>query len=109
MSRRNDLDKDTRRFFEGVLLALAATVFVIALCLMAWAASADPLPASVYVTERHYELGARVYECWLDSANYGPIGTGYGLIVECHSDIDGIFKNGFETQAPIVVNMAQRP
>lgn len=93
--RRTGIDKDVRNWTYCVLVSITLGIFLLA-CVLAFVAQAGELPASVLVTERNYTQGVLVHECWLDTAHYGAIGTGYGLIVECHSDIDGLFKNGFE-------------
>lgn len=97
MNDRRRKGNEGNRFIEGCLLALACLVFILAmLFFFALTLTAGTLPASVYVTRSDYHRGQVVTECWLDNANYGAVGSGYGLIVDCHSDIDGIFTNGFD-------------
>ncbi len=50
-------------------------------------------PISVDVHRTDYTEGAQVFQCYLtEAAAY----NGTVLVVDCHSDLDGLFHNGFD-------------
>lgn len=95
--RRHMLDGGTRRFVEGCGVALLVAAFVAGVLLLVGSLQAQTLPASVQVTNHRYVGGPQVIDCWLDGWQYAALpGGGYALIVTCHDDIGGIFRDGFE-------------
>lgn len=85
----------TRRLNQwGLMLGVAGLLVSLwALCDFAWAQSAPPL---VSIERADAVYGPQHIECWLD---YSPAAFQYAgavMLIDCHSDVDVIFRNSFE-------------
>mgnify|MGYP006909078187 CR=1 FL=1 len=74
-------------------LALGVALLLVslwALCDFAWAQASAPALVSIDRADAVY--GPQHYECWLTHFQYNyPT-----MVIDCHSDIDAIFGNGFD-------------
>lgn len=100
--QRVRLDADTRAFFEGALLAVAA-------CLGLLTCGVALAQFDVSLLVHQYEGGAHetTLTCWRGWWAYGDVdGAGPALLVECHDTVEGLFKDGFEASTPSPATVA---
>ena len=80
---------------------LGVTLMTALLLLSVWTlvdfAQAQTAPALVSIDRFDAVYGPQHVECWLTHFQY----TGAVMLIDCHSDIDAIFGNGFEALSEV--------
>lgn len=77
---------------HGIALLLISVWTVCDLARAKDAQAQTAAPALVSIDRADAVYGMQHYECWLTHFQY----TGALMLIDCHSDIDAIFHNGFE-------------
>lgn len=107
MNRRHDDMPDDWRMddddgldgFRGIVLAMrimAWAAIAILIFAFSWPAIARG-QTLVDMTRYDYTQGPQMIECYLNDLHYDCTDSGCTAVIVCHSQLDGIFTNGFES------------
>lgn len=99
LRRHTDMPPDDSALdaFLGILSAALSGLALLVLCLgLTWCSHSAHAQTLLSMDRADYTRGPERIECWLVPAPRAAQYVTGTLVVDCGSDVDGLFRNGFE-------------